>query len=688
MSIKFGREICGQLEIAEGREWLVTNGIGGYASGTVAGNLTRSYHGLLVAALQPPLQRTLLLSKIDDLVRYDGEEYPLATNRWQGNNISPAGYQNIESFCLEGTIPVWQFAIADALLEKRIWMQPKANTTYVYYTLKRGSKPIDLTLKTLVNYRSFHGGILPALKSQSVIKNGVRVTLDVDNPQSFYLLCDRANVSLNNEVYTDFQLPREGYRGLNDRDCHLHVATFTATLQPGESLTFVASTAIPNALTGESLNLDDNDVSIGLLDGQRALSDRHNYERELIETWQTANPDLELTAPIQQLVLAADQFIVDRQIPNHAEGKSVIAGYHWFNDWGRDTMISLPGLTLATGRPKIARSIIATFAEYISEGMLPNRFPDSDRLTDGDYNTVDATLWYFEAVRQYYAQTEDRQFLREIFPKLAEIIDWHRRGTRYGIKLDDDGLLKAGVEGVQLTWMDALVNGEVITPRCGKPVEINALWYNALRTMSAFAATLGKDASQYEQMAETTKQGFKRFWNQDTGYCFDVLDTPEGTNDPALRPNQIFALSLPESPLDRKQQQSVIQACERSLLTSYGLRSLDRHHPQYQGHYGGDRYERDSAYHQGTVWGWLIGAFALAHLRVYGDGDRSLSFLTPAIEHLTNAGLGSISEIFDGDAPFTPRGCIAQAWSVAEVLRAWQIIARHDDDRPILSEIL
>ena len=678
MSIEFGREICGQLEIAEGREWLVTNGIGGYASGTVAGDLTRSYHGLLVAALEPPLQRTLLLSKIDDLVTYNSEDYPLATNRWQGNNISPAGYQNIERFCLEGTIPVWQIAIADALLEKRIWMQPKANTTYVYYTLKRGSQPIELTLKALVNYRSFHGGSLPQLKTQSPVANGVRVTMDVDNPQSFYLLCDRGNMTLANEVYNDFQLPREGYRGLNDRDSHLHVATFTATLQPGESLTFVASTAVPNALTGESLDIDDSDVLNRLLDGRKSLSDRQNYEGELIKVWQAANPNLKATPKaIEQLVLAADQFIVDRQIQNHPDGKSVIAGYHWFNDWGRDTMISLPGLTLSTGRTEIARSIIATFAEYISQGMLPNRFPDGDSLTDKDYNTVDATLWYFEAVRQYYAQTEDKEFLKDIFPKLAEIIDWHKRGTRYGIKLDDDGLLKAGEEGVQLTWMDALVNGEVITPRYGKPVEINALWYNALLTMSAFAVTIDKDASQYEQMAQTTKRGFARFWNRDTGYCFDVLDTPDGTNDPSLRPNQIFALSLPESPLTKEQQRSVIEACEQSLLTSYGLRSLDRHNPLYKGHYGGDQYDRDSAYHQGTVWGWLIGAFALAHLRVYGDRDRALSFLTPTIDHLTNAGLGSISEIFDGDAPFNPRGCIAQAWSVAEVLRAWQLIANN-----------
>ena len=676
MSIKFGREICGNLEIAQQREWLVTNGIGGYASGTVAGNLTRSYHGLLVAALQPPLERTLLLTKIDDTVQYNGANFALSSNRWQGQAISPHGYQNIESFQLDGTIPVWNFALGDALLEKRIWMQPKANTTYVYYTLKRGSQAIDLNLKTLVNYRSFHGGSLPALKAQETIANGVGITMDVDNPQPFYLLCDRGNATLANEAYNNFQLTTEQYRGLNDIDSHLHVATFTATLQPGESLTFVATTETPNALTGNSLDLSNTNELSRLLNGAKSLGDRRNYEGELIKAWQGANPDLTVNAPdwIKQLVLAADQFIVDRVVDNNPQGKSVIAGYHWFSDWGRDTMISLPGLTLATGRHEIARLILETFANYISQGMLPNRFPDHNSLTDADYNTVDATLWYFEAIRQYYEQTQDRDFLSNIFPKLAEIIDWHLRGTRYNIRLDGDGLLTAGSEGVQLTWMDALVNGEVITPRYGKPIEVNALWYNALKTMSAMARALGKDSHQYDEMAAKTKQGFARFWNPATGYCFDVLDTPDGTNDPSLRPNQLFAVSLPESPLTKEQQQGVIEACERVLLTSHGLRSLDPGNYQYRGHYGGDQYHRDSSYHQGTVWGWLMGAFVLAHLRVYNDPAQALSYLEPMVYHLSNAGLGSISEIFDGDAPFSSRGCIAQAWSVGEVLRTWQLI--------------
>ncbi|MGB5632343.1 MAG: amylo-alpha-1,6-glucosidase [Waterburya sp.] len=682
MSISFGREICGEIETAQEREWLVTNGIGGYASGTVAGVLTRSYHGLLIAALQPPLERTLLLTKIDDTVEYNGQSYPLFSNRWQGNSVDPKGYEYIQSFHLEATIPVWDFTLSDAVLEKRIWMQPKANTTYMYYTLKRASEPINLSLKALVNYRSYHGGELPGLKSQESLEKGVRIIMDRENVEPFYLFVDKGNTSLANEPYYNFQLPIENYRGLNDIDSHLHVATFDVTLQPGESLTFVACTEDPNPLMAGRLDVNNTEALAKVLDGAKSLENRRNYEQELLKVWQETNGEVASTAPdwIKQLVLAADQFIVDRRLGDNREGKSVIAGYHWFEDWGRDTMISLPGLTLITGRQEIARLILETFAQYVSKGMLPNRFPNDDSLTDSDYNTVDATLWYFEAIRLYHAQTKDNDFLNQIFPKLEEIIGSHRQGTRYNIRLDRDGLIAAGEEGVQLTWMDALVNGQVITPRRGKPIEVNALWYNALLTMSAFAKTLGKDSSQYDEMAQTAKKGFERFWNQEKGYCFDVLDSPDGTNDVSLRPNQLFALSLPESPLNQEQQLGVIKACEQFLLTSHGLRSLSPEDSQYQGQYGGDQYHRDSSYHQGTVWGWLMGPFALAHLRVYNDPNQALSFLEPMAYHLTSRGLGSISEIFDGNAPYPPRGCIAQAWSVAEVLRAWLEIAKNLDN--------
>jgi predicted glycogen debranching enzyme len=385
--------------------------------------------------------------------------------------------------------------------------------------------------------------------------------------------------------------------------------------------------------------------------------------------------------PIRCLSLRADQFIVSRPTPDDPGGKSIIAGYPWFGDWGRDTMISLPGLTLATGRPDVARSILRTFARFVDRGMLPNRFPDEGETPRVAYNTVDATLWYFEAIRAYHAATGDDDLVRELFPVLQDIIDWHQRGTRYNIHVDpNDGLLYAGEAGVQLTWMDAKVGDWVVTPRIGKPVEINALWYNALRIMADFSRlvtgeSVPSDVS-YTTLADRVRSSFARFWNEAGGYGYDVIDGPGG-DDASLRPNQLFAVSLHHSPLDADRQRAVVEVCARHLLTSHGLRSLAPNDPAYVGRYGGDQYQRDAAYHQGTVWGWLIGPFVSAHLRVYRDPALAQSYLAPLMHHLSDHGLGSISEIFDGDAPFAPRGCIAQAWSVAEVLRAWQEIAKY-----------
>ena len=338
-------------------------------------------------------------------------------------------------------------------------------------------------------------------------------------------------------------------------------------------------------------------------------------------------------------------------------------------------MISLPGLTLVTGRSEVAEQILRTFARFVSQGMLPNNLPDDGQApSDAGYNTVDATLWFVEAIRAYVAATGRDDVLREVFPVLKEIVAWHQRGTRFGIRVDpSDGLLRAGVPGVQLTWMDARVGDWVVTPRIGKPVEINALWYNALRSMAAFARRLGEAPAAYDALAEAALTGFARFWNADRGYCFDVLDGPDG-NDPTLRPNQLFAVSLPESPLPPEQQVQVVDVCARHLYTSYGLRSLTPDAAGYRGHYGGDQTARDGAYHQGTVWAWLLGPFVLAHLRVYQDPVAARALLEPIGDHLLAAGLGSVSEIFDGDAPFVPRGCIAQAWSVGEILRAWTTI--------------
>lgn len=675
MHIQFGREICGNLRLAEQREWLVTNGIGGYACGTVAGLLTRHYHGLLVAALNPPVGRMLLLTKLDDTAIYCNRIYPLCANRWADGSVNPEGDRHIERFFLEGTTPVWQFAVADALITKRIWMTQGQNTTYIQYILERGSGSLMLHLRSLVNYRNHHGG--STLGNWQVEPHatetgkGVRITA-YGGAVPFYIMLDRGSVAVEREWYHNFDLAVEQYRGTGTFEDHLHAATFKASLSVGESITVVASTAAQP-----------------LLDGMAARGDRHRYETALLHQWRTAHKLEETTAPgwIQQLVLAADQFIVDRPLPNEPVGKTVIAGYPWFGDWGRDTMISLPGLAIATGRPEIAPPILRTFARYLKQGMLPNMFPDEGEIPG--YNTVDATLWYFEAIRAYHTATQDDRLLRELYPALADIIYWHKKGTRHQIHLDAaDGLIYAGEAGLQLTWMDAKVEDWVVTPRIGKPIEVNALWYNALQCMVQFAQRLGYPGQEYEQMAQQTRQGFQRFWNDAEGHCYDVLDTPLG-DDAALRPNQIFAVSLPFEQAYRQapllaigRQTAVVQTVGRQLLTSFGLRSLAPGHPDYRGYYGGDRQERDGAYHQGTVWSWLIGPFVEAHLRVHQHPATARTFLLPFADQLQSGCVGTVSEIFDAEPPHAPRGAFAQAWSVAELLRAW-LLTR---DRPLIED--
>jgi predicted glycogen debranching enzyme len=651
---EFGRDTCSNLAISEKLEWLVTNGIGGFASGTVAGLLTRRYHGLLIAALQPPVSRTLLVSKLDETAVYLNKKYPLYLNRWAGGVVEPNGNEQVEQFHLEGTIPVWTYTFCDALLEKRIWMQQGENTTYVQYHLRRGTAPLQIIARAHVNYRNYHGESHANSWEMQVepLAAGVRV-MAYDGASPIYLLTDRAHVEPKHKWHDRFFLMREANRGLSAIEDHLYAARFQITLQMGERVTFVFSTnATPN------------------LNGDTAYVARRAYEQSLLDNVADICVDKPHRHALQQLVLAADQFVVKRPSPADPCGRTIIAGYPWFNDWGRDSMIALPGLTLTTRRPKIAAKILRTYANFIDQGMLPNRFPDSGETPA--YNTVDATLWYFEAIRAYYTATQDKALIQELYPALQDIIAWHKQGTRFHIRMDpDDYLLYAGESGKQLTWMDAKVDNWVVTPRIGKPVEVNALWYNALCALSDFALLLGKDGRCYQEMATQVRQGFGRFWNEERGYCFDVIDGPDG-NDDKLRPNQLLAVSLPHTPLEPERQKAIVDVCAQRLLTSYGLRSLDRDDPAYIGSYGGDIRQRDGAYHQGTVWAWLMGPFILAHLRVYNQPEVTRSFLTPLLQHLGSYGMGTIGEIFDGDSPFTPRGCIAQAWSVAEFLRACQ----------------
>ena len=662
--VQFGREILGNLELAGTREWLVTNGLGGFASGTIAGTSTRRYHGLLMASLQPPTDRTLLVAGVDESVRYCGAEFPLATNRWLSGDVSPKGFLNMETFHLEGTKPVWRFALADALLEKRVWMQQGENTTFVEYTLVRGNLPLEIEGKILVSYRDFHATTHGDAWQMNIepVEKGIRVVA-FDGATPFFLKSASATFEPRHEWYQNFFLPAERERGLDDHEDRLLAAMFRARLVAGERLTLVFSTEAQTEM-----------------DGEQARTSQSNHDLKLFQTWQKrhaatiATPADDEPGWLWQLVLAADQFIVKRALPDDFEGLSVIAGYPWFGDWGRDTMIALPGLTLPLGRPEIARKILESFARYVDQGMLPNNFPD--RGGTPQYNTIDAAKWLFEAVRQYFEATQDLALINKLFPVLSAIVDAHVAGTRYNIKVDPaDALLYGGNPDVQLTWMDAKIGDWVVTPRLGKPVEINALWINALNTMGEFSRRLAKPGEGYLKLKKKAEKNFQKFWNPARNCCFDVIDVPGGGADASVRPNQVFAVSLPVSPLTREQSKGVVDTLGRELLTSFGLRSLGPSEPGYLGNYAGGPRERDSAYHQGTVWAWLLGPFALAHYSVYGDRAAAQSFLEPLGRSIYSAGLGSISEIFGGDAPFPATGCFAQAWSVAETIRAWEYLA-------------
>ncbi len=659
--IRCGRALCGDLAQAERREWWLANGLGGYAAGTVAGALTRRYHGLLIAPTRPPLERRLIFAKADaTLVDDDERDIPLFSNRWAGGVVHPAGHVHLESFRLDGRMPVWRFAVGDIALEQRIWLEPGANTTYVAWRLMTASAGHDLRLQVrlLVNDRDHHArtrmdDFQPVLEAPDPALRRVRTP-------DFTLRLWAVGGAIADDVswFENFDLPVEHERGLAHRDHHLSLGKAVLTLQPG-------------VWTGVVASLHE-DVSLDFAAALRRFLDR---DAELLTQAEAHVPELR-AAPdwVRQLALAADSFLFARPLPDLPEGESVIAGYPWFGDWGRDTMIALPGLTLATGRSETARRILLTFARFADRGMLPNLFPAADEPLA--YNTADAALWYVEAWRAYVEASADTETLAEVFAVLQEIIAWHTAGTRYGIGLDEaDGLLRAGEPGTQLTWMDAKVDDWVVTPRVGKPVEINALWYNALRSVAGFARQLGRSPAFYDDLADRARQGFHRFVKPDGEGLFDVLDGPDG-DDARIRPNQILAISLRHSPLDPATQRAVVQVCGRELLTSYGLRSLAPRHPEFRPYYHGDVRERDGGYHQGPVWAWLLGHYALADYRVHGQAAAAQAWLEPIRDHLLDAGLGTVSEIFDGAPPHLPRGTPAQAWSVACVLEAWQRLER------------
>ncbi|MBI5677591.1 MAG: amylo-alpha-1,6-glucosidase [Planctomycetes bacterium] len=675
MTIVFNKDICHDLSKATEKEWLETNGIGGYASSTITGANTRRYHGLLMAATRPPLGRTLLLSKLEEFLCIDGKEYPLSTNIYP-NIIYPEGYKNLVQFSLN-PFPTFEYSVNGIDVKKIVFMVYGENTTVTLYLVNcRGEWPFALALKVrvMVAFRDYHWLTHenPAFKTDyKILPNGGICLQPYEGFTPMYLFHNAEAMDKNSFWYKNMEYPKENERGLEFHEDHLSPFALHFDLNKRKDCYIVASTNEFNKL----------DV-FELLEKETALREKENRGLKLESSdssLQAPTSALEppqgevknITKLCKSLLTVSGSFLVKRE----NDKKSIIAGYHWFGDWGRDTMISLPGLTLVQGRFEDAREILLSYAQYVSKGMIPNRFPDYGETPE--YNTVDASLWYVQAVYQYLRFAKDLNTIRkDLFGVLKEIVEHYMKGTRFNIHMDSDGLIYSGVAGVQLTWMDAKVGDWVVTPRIGKAVEINALWYNALKIMSFLAREmdLSNESKDYNNLAQKVSKSFNdAFWFDEGQYLYDYIDGE--TRSKAIRPNQVLAVSLPYSMLSKKRQRNVVEIVKEHLLTPYGLRSLSPKDNDYIGRYYGNVCERDRAYHQGTVWAWLIGPYISAYAKAYAGNKDALKYIkglfVPFYEHLFDAGLGTVSEIFDGDPPHTPRGCISQAWSVAEILRAY-----------------
>jgi predicted glycogen debranching enzyme len=655
------------------REWLVTNGLGGYASGTVCGVITRRYHGYLIAALPAPLGRIVMLSHIAAQVRYpDGRRIEIGGREAADDRPGSEGGDYLVEFRLEAGLPVWRYDVHGLILEKRLFLTHMQNTVRVMYELVDGADRVELGLRPSVNFRAQEAPVSEPLEWPYEFRAvGDRCEIALKGsplpPLRLLLRADDATFTLKGKRIDNVLYPVEERRGYQARGDLWSPGYYRLRLRRGQRAAIVAST-------------EPFDV-LEVLEPEQALAAELLRRRRLIAQ---AVPEAHDGVPAE-LVLAADQFIITpagrteeaaRARASGDEVRTVIAGYHWFTDWGRDTMISLEGLTLTTGRHTEAGYILRTFAHYVRDGLIPNMFPEGEK--EGLYHTADATLWFFHAIDRYVHCTQDRATLSLLYPTLKTIVDAHLRGTRFGIHVDAaDGLLAQGAPGYQLTWMDAKVDDWVVTPRRGKAVEINALWYNALRLMQRWGEEHGDPlAREYGSRADRVQRSFnERFWNSDAGFLYDVIDTEAdgpGGGDPKCRPNQILAIALPHPVLARERWRAVVDVVRNRLLTPVGLRSLAPGDPEFKERYYGDLRTRDAAYHQGTVWGWLAGPYVDAWLKVYPDElDAAERVLRGFVPHLDEACIGSISEIFDAEPPFTARGCVAQAWSVAELLRAW-----------------
>jgi predicted glycogen debranching enzyme len=668
--IDLGKASCQDARQLLRKEWLVTNGLGGYASGTISGTVTWRYHGLLIAALPAPHGRVVMFNHLAEFIRFPdhhtvqiGGEEPSEPE----DALTRGTY--LTEFRLENQLPVWRYVIDDIVLEKHVLLLYGQNTVHINFRLVSNQPRVHLQLQPSMHFRGHERPVSENLQEAYVLSAQGEQYEIVPNHAlpvlRLFLRGDHTAFTYEPGSKREIYYQKDAERGYESRGLLWSPGRFSVDLAPGKDATLIASTETWSTMLA--------------LSPDEALNFYHERRARLIST---ADPRAR-AAPAADLVLAADQFIINPvgrvqdATRAHAAGdeiRTIIAGYHWFTDWGRDTMISLEGLTLVTRRQTEAGWILRTFAHYIRDGLIPNMFPEGKN--SGLYHTADATLWFFHALARYLEYTQDRPTLRQVLPKLVDIVDRHIHGTRFGIGVDPkDGLLQQGAQGYQLTWMDAKVDDWVVTPRRGKAVEINALWYNALCLLERWLREERGDAAAkpIAKQALCVRESFNaRFWYPEGGYLFDVVDGENGGNDTSCRPNQILAISLPHPVLEEGRWKAVLQVVQDRLLTPVGLRSLSPDNPNYKSKYFGDLRARDAAYHQGTVWGWLIGPFIDAWLKVHPDDDASAhKFLKGAWPHLDEACVGSISEIFDAESPFTPRGCIAQAWSVAEVLRAW-----------------
>lgn len=647
--MKFGKSNWRSYSEGIQKEWLLTNGIGGFSSSTILGANTRRYHGLLVASLKPPVSRHLILSKIDETVTVDDRSWDLFSYEVPG--FTHEGFKNLECFEIE-PLPSFFYRVRDVYIEKKVSMVYGENTVAIVYKIKNGVSRAKLRLAPLVNFRDYHfNSKREHMNFNKEYKNKILKLRPAYYPIDINIYCSDGDFTSFEDSWfynMDYAIERE--RGLSSTEDHYIPGCFDVEINPKEEkvVTFICTV----------------DKDIDNKDGLQIIKDEEKRIEKLVKRAGYKDEIAKI------LVKSADNFIVHRESTG---AKTIIAGYPWFTDWGRDTMIALPGLTLSTGRFDDAKEILYTFSRYVKDGLIPNMFPDAGH--EPPYNSVDAPLWYFEAVNKYIDYTGDYEFIKQsVYDGLKQIIEHYVKGTHFDIGMDEDYMITAGGEHTQLTWMDAKVGDWVVTPRHGKAVEINALWYNSLRVMSRLSDKFDKSRKYYDDLGNKVKKAFlENFWNENKQCLYDCYT--KNYKDDKVRPNQIMAVGLSFPVLEGSKAKKVVDKVFKELYTAYGLRSLSSEDPSYVGIYMGDLYKRDGAYHQGTVWTWPLGQFITGYMRVneYSKEakNKALGFIQLFEDHLKDGCIGSISEIFDGNEPLVPRGCFAQAWSVAEVLRAY-----------------